>query len=60
MDVQSSIGTANTPVESSGRSGSQESSASIRKEAVDSAAERKEVEASDTDSGVGEKVDIKA
>lgn len=60
MDVQSSIGTANTSVEASGRAGSLESNATVRKEADDSAIERKEVEASDTASGVGDRVDIRA
>lgn len=60
MDIQSSTATANTPVDATGRSGSQETSATARKEADDSAVERKEIEASDTSSGVGERVDVQA
>lgn len=60
MDIQSSISTANSSVDASGRAGSLESAATARKEAADSAIERKEAEASDTSNGVGDKVDIQA
>ncbi|WND02272.1 hypothetical protein QGN29_12010 [Temperatibacter marinus] len=59
MDIQSSTATANAPVDAAGRSGS-EASATARKDADDSAIERKEAEASDTSSGVGERVDVQA
>lgn len=60
MDIQ---GTANTNVAAiagQGKTGALESAATERKTAEDSEIERKEVEASDTGPGVGEKVDIQA
>ena len=60
MDIQSSTATSNQPINSAGAAGATESAASERKEAVDSANERKEAEPSSTGPGVGDKVDIKA
>ncbi|NVJ69020.1 MAG: hypothetical protein HWE08_01620 [Alphaproteobacteria bacterium] len=60
MDIQGTANTNVAAVAGQGRSGALESAATERKSAEDSAIERKEVEASDTGAGVGEKVDIQA
>ncbi|WP_417448885.1 hypothetical protein [Kordiimonas sp.] len=60
MDIQGASSASSADIVAAGRSGSLESSATERKAADDSAVERKEVEASSTGPGVGEKVDIQA
>lgn len=63
MDVQGAGLASNQPVASTGLAGSQETAATAATEAKragDSTIERKEVEPSDTGSGVGSHVDIQA
>jgi hypothetical protein len=60
VDIQSTTSTTAQTIGASGRSGSLESAASERRVADDSEVERKEVEASSTGPGVGEKLDISA
>lgn len=61
MDIQGTANAASAAIDSQGRAGSLESAAATeRKAANDSDIERKEVEPSDTGSGVGERVDIQA
>ena len=60
MDIDSSTATASSAITSTGQAGSNESAATNRKEAADSDIERKEVEASATSDGVGERVDVQA
>lgn len=58
MDLQGAGLTSSQPVTSTGLAGSQESAATEAKQSTDSTIERKEVEPSDTGSGVGSQVDI--
>ena len=60
MDVQGAGLASSQPVSSSGLAGSQETAATEAKKADDSTIERKEVEPSDTESSVGNQVDIQA
>lgn len=60
MDVQGAGLASSQPVAASGLAGSQETAATEAKKADDSTIERKEVEPSDTGSGVGDSVDIQA
>lgn len=60
MDIQSTSSATTQSISASGRSGSLESVAQERRAADDSEIERKEVEASSTAPGVGERVDISA
>lgn len=60
VDIQSTTATSAESVSSSGRSGSLESAAQERKSSEDSNVERKEVEASSTGPGIGERVDVQA
>lgn len=60
MDVQGAGLASNQPVASTGLAGSQETAATEAKRADDSTIERKEVEPSDTTTGVGSQVDIQA
>ncbi|GHF27907.1 hypothetical protein GCM10017044_23840 [Kordiimonas sediminis] len=59
MDIQGTASAAGQVAQSAGRSGS-ESAVNERRESQDSEIERKEIEPSDTGSGVGERVDIQA
>ncbi len=60
VDIQGASSASNQAIFASGRSGSVESIADEKRATEDSEIERKEAEPSDTQSGVGEKVDIQA